>query len=101
MEWTFRWIMFAVMMPIMSLFGLIGNVTTICVLHHRDIQLKKYLVDVLSALACFDILFLLTNFLFITFPNWGIGNYETVWPGTASLQKTFNPKFQSYHLMLD
>ena len=92
MEWTFRWVMFAVMMPIISLFGLIGNVTTICVLHHRDIQLKKYLVEVLSALACYDILFLLTNFLFITFPNWGIGNNDKVWEGTVIWHEIFNTK---------
>ena len=92
MEWTFRWVMFALIMPIISLFGLIGNVSTIFVLHHSDIQLKKYLVDVLSALACFDILFLLTNFLFITFPNWGIGNYNTVWPGTISFWEIFDLK---------
>ena len=41
MEWTFRWVMYAVVMPVISLLDLIGNVTSICVLHHRDIQLKK------------------------------------------------------------
>ena len=85
MAGTFRWVMYAVVMPVISLLGLIGNVTSICVLRHRDIQLKKYFVDVLSALACFDILFLLTNFILITFPNWGIWEeYDRVWTGTVS-----------------
>ena len=75
--------MYAVVMPVISLLGLIGNVTSICVLHHRDIKLKKYFVDVLSALAGFDILFLLTNFILITFPNWGIGDYDRIWGGTV------------------
>ena len=79
---TFRWAMYAVVMPVISLLGLIGNGTSICVLHHRDIKLKKYFVDVLSALAGFDILFLLTNFILITFPNWGIGEYDRIWGGT-------------------
>ena len=82
---TFRWVMYAVAMPIISLFGVIGNVTSIYVLRHHDIQIKKYLVDVLSALACFDTLFLLTNFLLITFPNWEIDDYIRVWPGTVNL----------------
>ena len=81
---TFRWVMYAVVMPVISLLGLIGNVTSICVLHHRDIQLKKYFVDLLSSLAIFDILFLLTNFILITFPNWGIVDGDRVWTGTVS-----------------
>ena len=82
MAGTFRWMMYAVVMPIISLFGLIGNVTSICVLHHGDIQLKKYFVNVLTALASFDVLFLLTNFTLITFPNWGIVEGDRVWTGT-------------------
>ena len=80
---SFGWVMYAVMMPAISLLGLIGNVTSICVLRHRDVKLKKYFVDVLMALAGFDILFLLTNFTLITFPNWGIGDYGRVWRGTV------------------
>ena len=81
---TFRWVMYALVMPIMSLFGLMGNVTSILILRHHDIKLKKNLVEILSALAYFDILFLLTNFLFISFPNWGIGDFNRIWPGIFS-----------------
>ena len=81
---TFRWVTYAVVMPIISLFGLMGNVTSILVLRQRNIKLKKNLVEILSALAYFDILFLLTNFLFISFPNWGIGDFHREWPGNFS-----------------
>ena len=87
MSGTFRWVMYALVMPVISFFGLIGNVTSICVLHHRDIDLKKYFVDVLSSLACFDILFLLTNFVLITFPNWEIITHDRVWTGNENLTK--------------
>ena len=39
-------------------------------LHHRDVKLKKDFVDVLSALAGFDILFLLATFFLFTLPTW-------------------------------
>ena len=78
---TFRWVIYAILMPVISFFGLMGNVTSILVLRHRDIKLKKNLVEILSALAYFDILFLLTNFLYISFPNWGIGDFNRMWPG--------------------
>ena len=74
-----------------------GNVPAIYVLRYHDIKLKKYLVDVLTALACFDILFLLTSFLLISFPNWGTDGYIRVWPGTVSLYNIFITYF---HLFL-
>ena len=80
---TFRLVMNGVVMPVISLVGLVGNVTSICVLRHPDIQMKKYMVDLLSALACFDILFLLTNFILITFPHWVILEHNPVWEGTG------------------
>ena len=96
MHLTFRWVMYALAMPIISLFGLMGNVTTIYVLRYHDIKLKKYLVDILTALACFDILFLLTSFLLITFPNWGTDGYIRVWTGTVSFTENFHNLFSPY-----
>ena len=92
MDLNFRWVMYALVMPIISLFGVIGNVTSIYVLRHHDIQIRKYLVDVLSALACCDTLFLLTNFLLITFPNWEVDSYIRVWPGTVNLTKMLSSR---------
>ena len=80
---TFRLVMIGVVMPVLSLVGLIGNVTSICVLRHPDIQMKKYMVDLLSALACFDILFLLTNFILISLPYWVTLEHSPVWEGTV------------------
>ena len=100
MDLDFRWVMYAIVMPIISLFGLMGNVTAIYVLRYHDIKLKKYLVDVLTALACFDILFLLTSFLLISFPNWGTDGYIRVWPGTVSLQNIFITYFLSPYTTL-
>ena len=53
-----------------KLYSLLGNAASICVLHHRDVKLKKDFVDVLSALAGFDILFLLATFFLFTLPTW-------------------------------
>ena len=87
---TFRWVMYAVVVPVISLFGLMGNVTSIFVLRQRNIKLKKNLIGILSALAYYDILFLLTNFLYISFPNWGIGDFNTVWPGMFCSTRTYS-----------
>ena len=84
----FRLVMNGVVMPLISFVGLVGNVTSICVLRHPDIQMKKYTVDLLSALACFDILFLLTNFILITFPYWVILEHKPVWEGIVTNSST-------------
>jgi hypothetical protein len=60
----------AIAMPLISILGFLGNVASICVLHHRDVKLKKEFVDVLSALAAFDILFLVASFFLFTLPMW-------------------------------
>ena len=86
---TFRLVMIGVVMPVLSLVGLIGNVTSICVLRHPDIQMKKYMVDLLSALACFDILFLLTNFILISLPYWVTLEHSPVWEGTVKNSSTW------------
>ena len=55
---------------VFSFCSLLGNAASICVLHHRDVKLKRDFVDVLSALAGFDILFLLATFFLFTLPTW-------------------------------
>ena len=58
------------LLTVFSSCSLLGNAASICVLHHRDVKLKRDFVDVLSALAGFDILFLLATFFLFTLPTW-------------------------------
>ena len=64
-----------------SLFcSLLGNAGAICVLHHREVKLKKDFVEVLSALAGFDILFLLATFFLFTLPTWSeVSDWSQQW----------------------
>ena len=66
----FRTAMYAVVMPILSLVGLLGNSASIYVLQQCGVKVKKIFVDLLTALAVFDNLFLITNFFLLTLPNW-------------------------------
>ena len=64
-----RFIVEGVIIPPISAVGLIANTLTIVVLHHRDVKLKRSLVDVLCGLATFDNLFLLSIFPMFTMPS--------------------------------
>ena len=59
---TFKLVIEAGFMPLISLLGVLGNVISIFVLHHKDVKLRKDFVDVLCAMAAFDILFLVCTF---------------------------------------
>ena len=64
-----RYIVEGLIIPQISLVGLVGNTLTIIVLNHNDVKLKRSLVDVLCGLATFDNLFLLSIFPMFTMPS--------------------------------
>ena len=68
-----RYVVEGIIIPPISLVGLVGNTLTIVVLNHNDVKLKRSLVDVLCGLATFDNLFLISIFPLFTMPslsNW-------------------------------
>ena len=77
--WTFKNVTEAILMPGFSLFGLVGNSISIIVLHHRDVKLKRDFIDVLCALAAFDILFLVFTFLLFSLDKWSEYYSTEVW----------------------
>lgn len=64
----FKYIVEGVIVPQISLLGLMANTLTIVVLNHSDVKLKKSLVDILCGLATFDNLFLISIFPMFTLP---------------------------------
>ena len=64
-----RYVVEGIIIPPISLVGLVGNTLTIIVLNHNDVKLKRSLVDVLCGLATFDNLFLLSIFPLFTMPS--------------------------------
>ncbi|CAB4070084.1 unnamed protein product [Lepeophtheirus salmonis] len=66
---TFQFITQGILMPAVSIFGIIGNSITIKVLKDRDVKLNKEFRDVLSGLATFDNLLLIFTFLLFSLPS--------------------------------
>ena len=64
----FKYIVEGIVVPQISLLGVIANTLTILVLNHSDVKLKKSLVDILCGLATFDNLFLISIFPMFTLP---------------------------------
>ena len=64
----FKYVVEGLIVPQVSLVGLLANTLTIVVLNHREVKLKKSLVDILCGLATFDNLFLLSIFPMFTLP---------------------------------
>lgn len=77
---TFKVVMEAFLMPLISFFGLLGNGVSICVLHHKEVKLRKDFVDVLCSLACFDILFLICTFFLFSLGKWSYWYESVVFP---------------------
>ena len=64
----FKYVVEGLIVPVVSVVGLLGNSLTIVVLNHREVKLKKSLVDILCGLATFDNLFLVAIFFMFTMP---------------------------------
>ena len=77
---SFKHIIEAFFMPSMSLFGIVGNVISICVLHHKDVKLRKDFIDVLCSLAVFDIVFLICTFFLFSLPTWSSAYEQALFP---------------------
>ncbi len=100
MTLSFKIAMEACLMPLISLFGLLGNAASICVLHHRDVKLKKEFVQVLSALAAFDILFLVATFFLFTMPTWNeVSEIESLCKSSSCSGKMELFRIILYYLM--
>ena len=65
---SFKYYVEGIVIPLISFVGFVANSITIMVLRHRDVKLKKSLVDILSGLAVFDNLFLLSIFPMFSLP---------------------------------
>lgn len=65
---TFKYVVEGFVVPVISIFGLLGNTLTILVLNHREVKLKPSLVQILCGLATFDNVFLVFTFFMFTMP---------------------------------
>ncbi len=65
---TFKYIVEGLIVPVISLGGILANTLTVLVLNHADVKLKKSLVEILIGLATFDNLFLVSIFPMFTLP---------------------------------
>ena len=82
-EWSFEYVVKSILMPAVSLFGLVGNSLSIYILHHKEVKLKRDFVEVLCSLATFDNLLLISTFFLFSLPTLS-ANYETnVFPYTV------------------
>ena len=82
-EVSFEYVVKSTLMPLVSLFGLVGNSLSIYILHHKEVKLKRDFVEVLCSLATFDNLLLISTFFLFSLPTWS-GNYDSsVFPYTV------------------
>ena len=82
-EVSFEYIVKSTLMPLVSLFGLVGNSLSIYILHHKEVKLKRDFVEVLCSLATFDNLLLISTFFLFSLPTLS-GNYDSsVFPYTV------------------
>jgi hypothetical protein len=65
---VFKYSVEGFLVPLISLFGFLGNLLTILVLNHREVKLKQSLVRVLCGLANFDNVFLVCACFLFTLP---------------------------------
>ena len=66
---TFKYVVEGFVVPLVSVFGLLGNLLTVLVLNHREVKLKRSLVQILCGLASFDNAFLVATFFMFTMPQ--------------------------------
>ena len=82
-EVSFEYIVKSTLMPLVSLFGLVGNSLSIYILHHKEVKLKRDFVEVLCSLATFDNLLLISTFFLFSLPTLS-GDYDVdVFPYTV------------------
>lgn len=66
---SYKFIVEGFLMPLVSVFGLLGNSMTLYILCNSEVKLKKDFVTVLCSLATFDNLLLLCSFSLFSLPN--------------------------------
>ena len=67
--WTFKFVVEGILMPTVTLFGLLGNSLSIYILHNKDVKLKRDFVEVLCSMSAYDNLFLIGAFFLFSLPQ--------------------------------
>ena len=68
-ETYFRFIVEGLLMPTVTIFGLVCNSLTLYILNDKDVKLKREFVQCLCSLTIFDNFFLLSALFLFTIPN--------------------------------
>ena len=82
-EVSFEYVVKSTLMPLVSLFGLVGNSLSIYILHHKEVKLKRDFVEVLCSLATFDNLLLISTFFLFSLPTLSGNDDSSVFPYTV------------------
>ena len=67
--WSFQYVVEGIFMPLVSLFGLLGNSLSIYILHNKEVKLKKDFVEVLCSMSAYDSLFLIGALVLFSLPQ--------------------------------
>ena len=67
--WTFKYVVEGILMPTVTLFGLLGNSLSIYILHNKEVKLKRDFVEVLCSMSAYDNLFLIGAFFLFSLPQ--------------------------------
>ena len=66
---SFKYAVEGCLLPVISVFGLLGNGLTALVMRYCEVKLKKSLVQLLCGLAGFDNVFLICTFFMFSLPQ--------------------------------
>ena len=67
--WTFKFVVEGILMPTVTLFGILGNSLSIYILNNKDVKLKRDFVEVLVSMSAYDNLFLIGAFFLFSLPQ--------------------------------
>jgi hypothetical protein len=68
-DWTFKYAVEGILIPVILSLGLLGNSLSIYILRQKEVKLQGVLVEVLCSLTVFDSLFLIGAFLLYSLPQ--------------------------------
>ena len=67
--WTFQFMVEGLLMPLVALFGLVGNSLSIYILNNKEVKMKRDFVEVLCSMSAYDNLFLLCAVVLFSLPQ--------------------------------
>ena len=67
--WTFEFVVQGLLMPLVALFGLVGNSLSIYILNNKEVKMKRDFVEVLCSMSAYDNLFLLCAVVLFSLPQ--------------------------------